>query len=171
MPLPVIRPAESNPSSLQLDLNALTLTQTHFVLLDEPNNVRLDFHIPQTAIDVKKLDLNTSIIRLNEIAFYQANLQVEKLPHEIEPEDSTGLDTAIVHLNTKPLQLFVSSLKFVNSEFRFDDNNEPVTQDNSMGFTSYIKTSIWNLQTALLCWILLRPGSGISASQKKAGLK
>ena len=126
----------SDTSSLtQLDLNALAINQIHFVLLDEPNSVKLNFDIPQTNVDVKKLDLNKSLIRLREVVFTNADLKIAKLQRPIVPDEpSTGPDTAVVHINTKPLKLYVSSLRFVNSQFQFDDYNEPLTKDQFDSF-------------------------------------
>jgi translocation and assembly module TamB len=109
-------------SPAELDLDALVINQIHLVMLDEPNNTRLDFQIPKIDIDVKKLDLDKALIRLNEISFHNADLKVAKLVREIEPDDTLGLpDTAVVHINTKPLRLYVSKLRFVDSRFQFDD--------------------------------------------------
>jgi hypothetical protein len=99
-------------------------------MLDEPNNTRLDFQIPKIAIDVKKLDLDKALIRLNEISFHNADLKVAKLVREIEPDDTLGLpDTAVIHINTKPLRLYVSKLRFVDSQFQFDDELEQATTE------------------------------------------
>lgn len=131
----------SSPSSSpQLYLGALVLRQVHFVLLDEPNDTRLDFRLPQTTVAVKQFDPANSIISLEDITFDQADLRIAKLARYIDPNDTlTTADTAVVHINTKPLKLFVSSFRFLNSQFQFDDLNEPAITGQFDGFHQLYK--------------------------------
>ncbi|MEP7127477.1 MAG: translocation/assembly module TamB domain-containing protein [Chitinophagales bacterium] len=131
-------PIETTPP--KLDLGALILNRIHFVMLDEYNDIRLDFRLPDLKIDVKQLDLSTSIIAVNDITFKNADLKIAKLERFIDPNDTLSIDdTAIVHLNTKPLQFFVSSFRFVDSQFQFDDMNEPVINERFDGFHQLYK--------------------------------
>ena len=121
-------------SSTKLDLNELILRQVHFTLLDEPNHTKLDFMLPETRVHVQELDLANSIIKLRDVAFIQPDLRVEKLIQEVFATTDSIIsnedivDTAIVHINTKPIKLYVSRFRFVNALFQFDDlNAAPVT--------------------------------------------
>ncbi|MEO6168024.1 MAG: translocation/assembly module TamB domain-containing protein [Chitinophagales bacterium] len=131
----------SSPTSgPQLDLGDVVFRQVHFVLLDERNDTRLDFRIPQTTVAVEQFDLANSIITLKDITFDQADLRIAKLARYIDPNDTLAFaDTAVVHINTKPLKLFVSRFRFVNSQFQFDDLNEPSVVGQFDGFHQLYK--------------------------------
>lgn len=126
-------PIETTPPVL--NLGAVVLNETHFVMLDEYNDVRLDFKIPKLSIAVRQLDLVNSVIALHDITFQRADLKIAKLQRYIDPNDTlSATDTAIVHLNTKPLKLMVKRFRFQDSQFQFDDMNEPLA---AAGFDGY----------------------------------
>ncbi len=125
----------NQPSKLELALGKVELNQTHFVLLDEPNIIRLNFFLPSTIINVNMLDLNQPKFDLSRLVLDHADLHITKLVRT-EPDTATfpQPDTAIVHINTKSIQLFVSDLQFVDSKFTYDDLNEKPTPGNFDGF-------------------------------------
>ena len=126
-------PIETTPPVL--NLGAVLLNQVHFVMLDEYNDVLLDFHLPKLTIAVRQLDLANSTIGLHDLTFERADLKIAKLQRYIDPNDTlSAMDTAIVHLNTKPLKLLVSRFRFRDSQFQFDDLNEPATDTGFDGF-------------------------------------
>ena len=108
------------PSTLQLDLKNVQLNRLHFVMFDEPNYTRLDFGIPLLNIDMKKLDLNQPIVDIKQLLFDHADLKIEKLKEPIvAEEEEAGADTGVVHINTKPLQLFITDFELRDSKFAF----------------------------------------------------
>lgn len=118
--------ASRSPSSVNLDLKALRLKETRFVMMDEPNDTKLDFTIPILSVDLNKLDLNQPKFDVKKLLFDRADLFISKLPREFAEEaPDTIPDTAIVHINTKPLQLLVNDLEFRDCRFRYDDMVEP----------------------------------------------
>lgn len=118
----------------QLNIGSITMRNIHFVMLDEPNVIRLDFRLPLTGISVNRLDLSKPVFDLRSITFDGADLQIAKLPRPVEPDDTLIIpDTAIVHLNTTPLQLLVNKLEFKACAFQFDDMNEPYLADRFDG--------------------------------------
>lgn len=115
-----------NPSTVNLDLKALRLKETRFVMVDEPNDTKLDFTIPLLSVDLNKLDLNQPKFDVKKLLFDRADMIIAKVPREITEEvPDTIPDTAVVHINTQPLQLFVNDLEFRDCNFRYDDMIEP----------------------------------------------
>ncbi|MBA2408090.1 MAG: translocation/assembly module TamB, partial [Chitinophagales bacterium] len=120
--------SDSNSSPLIFDLKVLVMNQLHFRLQDEPNYTVFTFYIPGTTIDVEEMDVEHSVIRLKEILVEEADMKISKLLRKPEVSELIAdSDTNVVHLNTKPLKLFVSKLHFANSQIRFDDEMKPVT--------------------------------------------
>jgi len=115
---------KKQPSKLELALNSVRLNETHFVLLDEPNATKLDFAIPKLQIAMNQLDLNTPKFDMKKLLFDQADLKIVKLKENSTDTTQTEPDTGTVHINTKPLQLFIADFELKDSRFSYDDMNE-----------------------------------------------
>ena len=107
----------SQPTSVELGIGELILRKMHLELLDEPNHTHLDLRVPEANVQVQKLDIVNSIIHLKEISFSQPLLSIQKLGYSADSADilaayDPATDTAVVHINTKPLQLLVGSFRF-----------------------------------------------------------
>ncbi|HYV92847.1 MAG TPA: translocation/assembly module TamB domain-containing protein [Chitinophagales bacterium] len=158
----------SNPSKLELALAKVRLNQVHFVLLDEPNIIRLNFFLPLTSIDVRKMDLDQPKFDLKNILIDHADLQITKLLRtEIDTSTFPQPDTAVVHINTRPIQLVVDDLRFVDSRFSFDDMNEaPATTRFDLVHQSYSHLDLHFTNGSLLNDTIKAHISNISAREK-----
>ncbi len=67
-------------------------------------------------------------------------MKIAKLMRSPEIIDlATNLDTEVVHINTKPLKLYVSQLLFKNAKFQFDDEMKSFSRDRFDSFHQLYK--------------------------------
>jgi hypothetical protein len=132
--------SKSSSSTLALQLRTLVMNQLHFRLTDEPNHTVFNFNIPATIVDVEEMDVARSIISIKQVFFDRADMKIAKLMRSPEIIDlATNLDTEVVHINTKPLKLYVSQLLFKNAKFQFDDEMKSFSRDRFDSFHQLYK--------------------------------
>ncbi|MBA3648457.1 MAG: translocation/assembly module TamB domain-containing protein [Chitinophagales bacterium] len=160
-----------------LQLDRVELQKMHLVLLDEPNGTMLNFQFPKTNIEIEKLDLNQPQIELRDLLFENADLQVSKIaPLEIPGNPvvtSAHLlpDTAVIHINTQPVKLFVKNLQFKNSRFTYDDTAEPVTQNQFDSFHQSYKDLNLQFSNASMIMDTIKAKIDNISFEEKSGFK
>ncbi|MEO5673454.1 MAG: translocation/assembly module TamB domain-containing protein [Chitinophagales bacterium] len=125
----------SEKSSFKLDLESIEMNQTHFVMLDEPNIIKLDFVLPELQIAVSKMDFDQPLFDLKKILLNNSDFKITKLKRtEIDTSTYPQPDTNVVHINSKNISLLVADLEFTQSRFTYDDLNEPESSGGFDGF-------------------------------------
>jgi hypothetical protein len=160
--------SQNQPSKLQLSLAGVSLHETDFILLDEPNIIRLALKLPSTNIVLNTMDLAQPRFDLKRIVIDHGDVAITKLLRT-EPDTSTfpQPDTGVVHINSKTIQLFVSDFELKDSRFTYDDVNEPATPGHFDGFhQQYTDLNFHITHGSLILDTIKAHIENISASEK-----